>query len=48
MRSGFRAGLERRRALIWQDSLVSVIAPEDGTYIIAAREAAYANSANCL
>ena len=35
-------------ALVWQDGLVSVIAPEDGTYIIVAREAAYAGNANCL
>ena len=35
-------------ALIWQDGLVSVVAPEDGTYIIAAREAAYAGNANCV
>ncbi len=35
-------------ALIWQDGFVSVVAPEDGTYIIQAREAAYAGNANCL
>ena len=35
-------------ALIWQDGLASVVAPEDGTYIVAARESAYAGNANCL
>ena len=35
-------------ALIWQDGFVSVVAPEDGTYIIAARESAYRGNANCL
>jgi len=35
-------------ALTWQDGFVSVIAPEDGTYIIVARESAYAGNANCL
>jgi hypothetical protein len=35
-------------ALIWQDGLVSVVAPEDGSYIVLAREAAYAGNANCL
>ncbi len=35
-------------ALIWQDGFVSIIAPEDGTYILAARESAYRGNANCL
>ncbi len=35
-------------ALIWQDGLVSLIAPEDGTYVIAVREAAYAGNAQSL
>ena len=35
-------------ALIWQDGLVSLVAPEDGTYVIAVREAAYAGNAQCL
>ncbi len=35
-------------ALIWQDGFVSIVAPEDGTYIILARESAYAGNANCL
>ena len=35
-------------ALIWQDCFVSLIAPEDGRYIIAVREAAFAGNAQCL
>jgi hypothetical protein len=35
-------------ALIWQDGLVSLVAPEDGAYTIAVREAAYAGNAQCL
>ena len=34
--------------MTWQDGFVSIVAPEDGTYIILAREAAYAGNANCL
>lgn len=35
-------------ALIWQDGFVSVVAPEDGTYMIVARESAYRGNNNCL
>ncbi|MEO6808043.1 MAG: PPC domain-containing protein, partial [Isosphaeraceae bacterium] len=35
-------------ALVWQDGTVSVVAPEDGTYMIQIRESAYAGNANCL
>ena len=28
--------------------VVSIVAPEDGTYFVLAREAAYAGNANCL
>jgi hypothetical protein len=44
----FELGSSDDAPLIWQDGLVSVVAPEDGTYIIVAREAAYAGNANCL
>ncbi|WP_406693966.1 PPC domain-containing protein [Singulisphaera sp. Ch08] len=44
----FELGSSDDSALIWQDGFVSVIAPEDDTYIIAARESAYAGNANCL
>ncbi len=35
-------------ALVWQDASASVIAPEDGQYIIQVRESAYAGNGNCL
>jgi hypothetical protein len=35
-------------ALTWQDCFVSLVAPEDGPYIIAVREAAFAGNAQCL
>ena len=35
-------------ALIWQDATASVLAPEDGTYIVQVRESAYAGTDACL
>lgn len=35
-------------ALVYQDGCASVIAPEDGTYIIQVRESAYAGNGSCL
>jgi hypothetical protein len=35
-------------ALVWQDAEASVIAPEDGRYIIQVRESAYAGNGSCL
>ncbi len=35
-------------ALIWQDAFASVVAPEDGTYLIQVRESAYAGTDACL
>ncbi len=35
-------------ALIWQDGFASVLAPEDGKYVIQVRESAYAGNASCL
>ncbi len=35
-------------ALIWQDCFVSLVVPEDGPYIIAVREAAFAGNTQCL
>ena len=35
-------------ALIWQDAFASVVAPEDGTYIVQVRESAYAGTDACL
>jgi hypothetical protein len=35
-------------ALIWQDCFVSLVAPEDGPFIIAVREAAFAGNPQCF
>src|SRR5262249_32009448 len=35
-------------ALVWQDGEASVIAPEDGKYVIQVRESAYAGNGACL
>lgn len=35
-------------ALIWQDGFASIVAPEDGTYVVAVRESAYAGNGACL
>jgi len=35
-------------ALIWQDGFVSLVTPEDGAYVIAVREAAFAGNPQCL
>lgn len=35
-------------ALVWQDGFASIVAPEDGTYIIQVRESAYAGNGACL
>lgn len=34
-------------ALVWQDGIASVIAPEDGKYIIQVRESSYAGNGGC-
>jgi hypothetical protein len=35
-------------ALIWQDGFASILAPEDGKYIIQVRESAYAGNGSCI
>jgi hypothetical protein len=35
-------------ALLWQDGFVSLVAPEDDTYIVAVRESAYKGNTQCL
>jgi hypothetical protein len=35
-------------SLVWQDGFASIVAPEDGSYIIQVRESAYAGNANCV
>lgn len=34
-------------ALVWQDGIASIIAPEDGKYIIQVRESSYGGNGNC-
>ena len=43
-----RAGVSDDAALVWQDGFASIIAPEDGKYIIQVRESAYAGNGGCL
>ncbi|WP_165245840.1 PPC domain-containing protein [Paludisphaera soli] len=35
-------------ALLWQDGFASIVAPEDGKYVVQVRESAYAGNASCL
>src|SRR4051794_1816708 len=35
-------------ALIWQDGFASILAPEDGKYIVQVRESAYAGNSSCI
>jgi hypothetical protein len=35
-------------ALVWQDGIASIVAPEDGKYIIQVRESSYAGNGACL
>jgi hypothetical protein len=35
-------------ALVWQDAVASIIAPEDGNYVIQVRESAYGGNGNCM
>jgi hypothetical protein len=44
----FELGASDDAALMWRDGFTSVIAPEDGKYIIQARESAYAGNGACL
>ena len=44
----FELGVSDDAALVWQDGFTSIIAPEDGKYIIQVRESAYAGNGACL
>ncbi len=35
-------------ALVWQDGFVNVVLPDDGKYVLAVRESAYAGNGGCL
>ncbi|MFI5459108.1 MAG: peptidase [Isosphaerales bacterium] len=44
----FELGASDDAALIWRDGFTSIIAPEDGKYIIQVRESAYAGNGGCI
>ncbi len=44
----FELGVSDDAALVWRDGFTSIIAPEDGKYIIQVRESAYAGNGACL
>jgi hypothetical protein len=44
----FELGACDDAALLWRDAFTSIIAPEDGKYIIQVRESGYAGNGNCL
>ncbi len=44
----FELGASDDAALVWRDGFTSILAPEDGNYIIQVRESAYAGNASCL
>ena len=35
-------------ALVWQDAVASVVAPEDGNYVVQVRESAYGGNGSCV
>ena len=44
----FELGVSDDAALVWRDGFTSIIAPEDGKYIIQVRESAYAGNGGCI
>ncbi len=44
----FELGSSDDAALVWQDGVVQVVAPEDGTYIVQIRETAYGGNGSCM
>jgi hypothetical protein len=44
----FELGASDDAALVWRDGFTSIIAPEDGKYIVQVRESAYAGNGNCI
>ena len=44
----FELGVSDDAALAWRDGFTSIIATEDGKYIIQVRESAYAGNGNCI
>ncbi len=46
--SRFELSSSDDNALVWQDGIASIVAPEDGKYIIQVRESSYAGNGACL
>ncbi len=46
--SRFELAASDDNALVWQDGIASIIAPEDGKYIIQVRESSYGGNGGCL
>ena len=44
----FELGASDDAALAWRDCFTSIIAPENGKYIVQVRESAYAGNAGCF
>ncbi len=44
----FELGVSDDAALVWRDGCTSILAPEDGKYIIQVRESAYAGNGACI
>jgi hypothetical protein len=44
----FELGASDDAALVWRDGFTSIVAPEDGKYIIQVRESAYAGNGGCI
>ena len=44
----FELGVSDDAALVWRDGFTSIIAPEDGKYIIQVRESSYTGNGNCI
>jgi hypothetical protein len=44
----FELGVSDDAALIWRDGFTSIIAPEDGKYIVQVRESSYTGNGNCI
>jgi hypothetical protein len=44
----FELGVSDDAALAWRDGFTSIIAPEDGKYVIQVRESAYAGNGGCI
>jgi hypothetical protein len=44
----FELAVSDDASLVWQDAFASIVAPEDGSYIILVRDSAYAGNSQCV